>query len=73
MRAPIIQNLCRTIAKREKTPGEDLLGARVQGSSLRFYAFLVAKLGVLPLVTIAIGAAVRLPLANRFYRSLVQV
>jgi len=57
----------------KKRQGEDLLGARVPESASRFGAFLVAKLGVLPLVTIAIGAVVRLPSANRFRLSLVQV
>jgi len=61
------------LQKGRKRQGEDSLGARVPGSASRFGAFLVAKLGVLPLVTIVIGAVVRLPSANRFRLSLVQV
>jgi len=58
---------------RKKRQDEDLLRARAPGSASRFRAFLVAKLGVLLLVTTAIGAVVRLPSANRFRLSLEQI
>jgi len=57
----------------KKRQDKDLLSARVPGSASRFGAFLVANLGALPLVTTSIGAVVRLPSANRFRLSLVQV